>query len=285
LRIESAILLAWNVLALGACAESLAPSKSKTLRLAVDRAYEESGLAKALRAGFEQQTQGRLELVFGEASSLEKAIRSSSVEAVMTSRSEWVEKLQTEGLLINAKTIAHEELVFIGPSEDKFRSHGVTDPVEFLRSVIRSSHLYLRAAPGSAEAEAHARLARSNGDRPGSGSQIQTKLHGVAFVKEVVRRRAFGLVRRSALILAAAEGVKPNRVYQDGKPELVLPVVFHFLHPSKTQRAGADDLAKFLQSDLLQSLVERVGVGQVGLPFYAVGLPKEGQGAGVPQAN
>jgi len=270
---------------LGACAESLAPPKSQTLRVGVDQAFEETGLAAALRAGFEQQTQQRVALVFDTPVNLQKALRNSQLEVLMAGTNSWVKKLEVEGLLVDSMPIAHEELVFIGPQEDKFRSHGTKDPVEFLRNVIRSNHLYLRAAKGSVESDGHERLARLNGDRPGGGSELATKLVGVPFVKEIVRRRAFGLVRRSALVLAAAEGVKPNRVYQDGKAELVLPVRFLFLHPSKVHRSGQSSFKTFLTGELVRSLVERVGVGRVGLPLYTAGLPKTGEGAIVPQVE
>ena len=264
------------------CDEFLAPKTAEEVVLGVDISFRETGVAEAFRAGFEQSSQRRLRISYKEPELLRKDLRSGLLEVILTSRSAWGDDILTEGLVSRAKDIAHEEFVFIGPAEDKFRSHGSKGPVEFLQNVIRSNHLYLIAKPLSFEQEAHARLEKETGDRPGSGSQIETKLFGVAFVKEVVRRNAFGLVKRSSLVLAAAEGIKPHRVYQQGEAALVLPVRFLFTHPTRMKLGHAKVLAEYVANEQWESVISKLGASRVGLPFYSTGMPEAGRGAEAP---
>ena len=265
------------------CDEFLAPKATEEVILGVDICFRETGVAEAFRAGFEQASQRRLRIAYKEPELLRKALRSGEFEAVLTSKSNEGQQFLTEGLVSQKIDIAHEEFVFIGPAEDKFRSHGSKGPVDFLHNVIRSNHLYLIARPSSFEQEAHARLERLTGDRPGAGSQIETNLRGVAFVREIIRRNAFGLVRRSSLVLAASEGTQPHRVYQQGEVDLVLPVRFLFAHPSRIKLGHAKVLEEYLKSEQWDSIVSKLGASRVGLPFYSTGMPESGEGAKAPQ--
>ncbi|MEE2904202.1 MAG: hypothetical protein VYC39_17880 [Myxococcota bacterium] len=264
------------------CDEFLAPQASTEVILGVDISFRETGIAEAFRAGFEQASHKRLQFSYREPEILAKALRDGQLEAVLTSRAVWSDQTLVEGIVSKEEAIAHEEFVFIGPAEDKFRSHGSKGPVEFLQNVIRSNYLYLVARPSSFEQEAHARLERKTGNRPGSGSQIETTLSGTAFVKEVVRRNAFGLVRRSSLVLAASEGIKPHRVYQQGEPQLVLPVRILFAHPARAKQGHALLIQEYLVSGQWRSILEKLGASRVGLPFYSLGMPKAGAGARAP---
>ena len=107
-------------------------------------------------------------------------------------------------------------------------------------------------------------------------------MSGTAFVKEVVRRNAFGLVRRSSLVLAASDGIKPHRVYQQGEPDLVLPVRILFAHPARAKQGHARLIQEYVMNGRWRSILEKLGASRVGLPFYSLGMPETGAGAKAP---
>jgi ABC-type tungstate transport system permease subunit len=269
------------VAALG-CPTSESPSTAAVPRIGADRALERSGLAPYLRAAFETTHRERCAWIFAEADELERRATAGELDVVLLMDRGRADALAAAGVVRRVEVLGHEEAVIIGPIEDQFRSHGTVDPVEMVQNIIRSNYLVLTPAVGSSEHDVFRRLEKAARDRPGSGSQEASPLSGPKLVAELVKRKAFGVVLRSSILFAALEGVRPLRVYLDGQPDLVVPIVAAEVHPARTARPEASVLWGFLTGDASRGILEAFGAQRFGLPIYQPGLPAGGRGATVP---
>lgn len=261
-----------------ACTDSTAP----VLQIGVEDELQATGFAAYIQSAFEAETKLRTAVQLGTAAEVASMAERGSIDVALLTSDEAVERLKDDGVAAQATAFAHEELVFIGPVEDQFRSHGSTDGVTFIKNVSRANYLYLKAKPGSAEADRHAALFVKSKDREEAGSFLPSPHSGVALVEAVVRRKAFGLVRRSGIVLAAERGIEPHRVYQDGHPDLVLRLWAVQVHQARTKRAGDKGLSAWLAGEAGAKIVGAFGKQRFGLPIYGVGVPARGQGARVP---
>lgn len=271
------VAVAASALAATACSE-----RSSTLIIGADDTFATNGFAHYLQAAFEEKTKQRTKLVLGDSLTVQKMAERGVVDVVLLGSDGAIERLKADGVAVRVEPVAHEEFVFIGPVEDQFRAHGSSDPVEFLKNVTRSNYVYMIAADGTPENDRHKSLERRTGDRPGAGNHRQSRKAGVELVKEIVGKKAFGLVKRSAVVLAATDGVKPNRVYQDGRADLVLGMFAAEVHPGKTKRQRNSAFVDFLLGEDGRKIVEKFGSERFGLPLFGAGLPPAGEGAKVP---
>jgi len=265
-------------LLLAACPRSDEPK----LLVGVDEAIASTGFAAYLQTAFEAHTKQPTELIVGTAQDIADRAAAGTIDVALLTSEEQVQRLRDANVVAVAAPFAHEELVFIGPIEDQFRSHGSTDPVEFIKNVSRANYLYLKARAGSTEAERHRALFLATKDRVEAGSFMETELSGLPFALEVIDKKAFGLLRRSAILMAAEQGKTPHRVYQDGHEGLVLALWSVAVHPARTKRAGDRGLHAWRGGADGAKLVEKFGAQRFGLPIYAAGVPREGEGAKVP---
>lgn len=258
------------------------PAEEVRIKVGVDRALEGLAAAEYLRAAFENKSEQRLDLHYGSSHDLAELALRGDFDLLLLASDRQLARLETEGVVLRHATWAHEEFVFIGPSNDPMRAHGSQSTAELMRNLSRSSYLMLKPKKGTAEFDAYTDVLLAAGDPNESGSFVATDLDGVAFVKRVIDDRAFGLVRRSAILQAAKEGRKPLRVYQEGAPELVLRLRVLELHPERTKRPRRPELYDFLFSEEGRGIAEKLGSAAYGYPLYAPGEPPEGRGARVP---
>ena len=146
-----------SLLAIG-CSEHLAAPSQPELKIGIEQALVDSGFGAYVQAAFEHQHRVRTRLVAGDASTVEGLIKKGVVDTAIVTSDQSIARLERDGLIVSKQAFAHEELVFIGPTEDKFRSHGSSDAVEFLKNVTRSAYKYIVPREGSAE---HHRLEKA----------------------------------------------------------------------------------------------------------------------------
>lgn len=252
------------------------------LRIGADATLQGLGLVEYIQAAYEEQTKTPSKIVYGSTIELQKLAETGKLDYAFVVSEDTMEEFKKEGLPIRAQTYAHEELVFIGPWDNMLGSHNYGNAKDMMKNISRSNYRYLRAKIGSVEWARHKRLFRIGGDRGEPGSFFSTKVEGVDFVKEVIERNAFGLVKRSAVLQSVIEGKLPHRLYKEADPDLVLRLVIVEIHPGKTKRKRSPGLYDLIMGGKGRSLIERFGANKFGYPMFAPGEPPEGEGAGVP---
>ncbi|MCA9549554.1 MAG: hypothetical protein KC933_05920 [Myxococcales bacterium] len=256
---------------------------SARVKVGVDQTLQDLGLAEFLQAAYEAETKERLELQYMDTAKLEKAVMAGEVDSALVMSEATREALESEGAPIRSAIYAHEELVFIGPFENMLGDHiQEENGVGILQAIARSNYRYLRARPGSVERARHDLLFKLSRDRMEPGSFFETKLEGAALMKESVKANAFALVKRSALLLAALDGVTPHRIYREGDPALVLRLAVIEVHPGKTKRPRHPGFYDYVMGEKGQVILSRFGADRFGYPVYGAGAPPEGEGAKVP---
>lgn len=274
------------VLALSCLGFALAgcPKSEPPVRVGVDESLEPLGLAQFLRAAYEEQSKERLELVHLDTNALAKAALEGELDYALVLSEEGRAKLEEEGIPVRAKVFAHEELIYIGPFENHLGDHiEAATAVGIMQAMARANYRYLRGRPGSVERARHDLLFKKSKDRMEPGAFFETKLEGAALVKKAVETNSFALVRRSALLSAAKDGVRPHRIYREGDVELVLRLALVEVHPGKTKRPRRPGFFDFLTGPEGTKVIERFGAERFGYPVYGIGEPPAGEGAGVPK--
>jgi ABC-type tungstate transport system permease subunit len=270
-------------LLLAAAGAAGCPRGEAPVVLGVDQSLKDLGLAEFLQAAYETEHKERLSLTYLDTGRLEAAVLAGEVDTALVMSEATRAALEADGAPIRSAIYAHEELVFIGPFENYLGDHiQDSDGVGILQAIARTNYRYLRARPGSVERARHELLFKRSGDRGLPGSFFESKLDGVALVREAVKGNAFALVRRSALLLAAQEGVTPHRIYREGDPALVLRLALVEVHPGKTRRPRRPGFYDFVLGEAGQAILARFGADRFGYPVYGPGAPPEGEGAKVP---
>jgi tungstate transport system substrate-binding protein len=248
------------------------------VHLGVDAALEEVGLGPWLVASFEKATGERAKLHHLPPLELVAAVKAGEIDEVLLGSQEAVEHLESEGLLADAKTVAHEELLLVGPRKNYLGKYVHTQGAELLRNVARTNYKYLEPAPDSVEGLRHARLFEATGDRVEPGAWFSTQLRGSDLVRAAIARDAFALVRRASLLLVAREGQLPGRVWAEGDPALVVEIVAGRVHAAKTERENRG-LHAWLVGEGGAEVLRTFGEDRLGHPLYAPGAPPPGEGA------
>lgn len=255
---------------------------SAAFRLGVDQALAPLGIAEYLEIAFENRGTSRVELRYARSADLVDQALAGQHDLLLLASEPDLQRLDREGVATRVSTWAHEEVVFIGPGEDPLGTHGSSTPALMLQNISRSTYNFLKPDPRSAEGARYSEIWVKTKDANESNSFTASALEGVELVKKAIALKSFALVRRSALLLAAADGVRPERVYQDGKPDLVLRIRAVEIHPARTKRPRPTELHEFIIGSEGRAIVERFGADRFGYPVYAPGEPPEGEGARVP---
>jgi tungstate transport system substrate-binding protein len=213
------------------------------MRLGVDTALLESGLAKALQQGFGRDTGVAVKLIGMPALPLLEGLERGEFDAALANAPEVEARLAQQGLAHDRRAIATGEFMLVGPAP-----RGKTrDPaaVAGLRSVIdaltqvRSAALatpgsitFMSAADGSgthAAEQALWRLAKLGPTAP----WYQNAKPGRSLIAQARAQGAYALVERGAW---AAQGGSPLAVLVEGDPVLAEPVhvmrAFRVNHPA-----------------------------------------------------
>lgn len=263
-------------------AQAPAELQQRAVVLGVDRALEPSGVHEFLRTAFESRSDKRVSFVVASAYDLTQRAAAGELDGLLLATDPAFHTLEAAGVVEGARVVGHEEIVIIGPGEDQIRSHGAKTAPEFIQNIGRFAAIYFKAKRGSAEELVHREIMREAKDRE-PASFIGTELEGLAFLERVIGHpRAYGMVLRSTLVLGASLGKRPNRVYMDGQPDLVVRLRAVVVRSSRTKRAPQPELAAFLLSEDTEKAFAEVGRARFGLPLYGAGDVEPGQGAKVP---
>lgn len=256
--------------------------EKRTVVLGVDRAIEPSGVHEFLRTAFEVSSNKRMSFLVASAYDLTQRAAAGELDALLLATDPAFHVLEAAGVVESARVVGHEEMVIIGPAEDQIRSHGAKTAPEFIQNIGRFAAIYFKAKRGSAEELLHREIMREAKDRE-PGSFIGTELEGVAFLERVsAHPRAYGMVLRSTLVLGASLGKRPNRVYMDGQPDLVVRLRAVVVRSSRTKREPQPELAAFLLGEETEKAFAEIGRARFGLPLYGRGDVGSGEGAVVP---
>ncbi|MEQ8275519.1 MAG: hypothetical protein RMA76_33255 [Deltaproteobacteria bacterium] len=254
-----------------------------TIRFGVDATLKELGLGEFIQASYEESSKQRTELIYADTDKLFELASAGKVDTAFVISERALERLDKAGIPIRAETYAHEELMVIGPYDDRLGKHGKASGAAFLENVSRLNYRYLKGKRGSVEHARHTKLFIEGGDAAEPGAWFDTDFEGLALARAAIQKNAFAMVKRSSLLLAAAEGKLPHRIYKAGDPALVLRMVIVEVHPSRTKRPRHPGLYDFITSEEGQKIVASFGVKRFGTAVYAPGAPDPGVGADVPE--
>ena len=224
-------------------------SLADPLRLGVDRALMDSGLAPALLHAFGADTGIAVRPVAGPAVPLLKALEQGEIDAALTNAAEAETRLDQQGLAHDRQTVATGEFVIVGPSvrgmsggkgrvgkgagstggtgkgsasgggagEDVFGpalSHDAGAALKRLAQADPASFIFLTAADGSGAHMAEQALWRGAGVAPASPWYVALA-PGEDLMAQARARGAFAVVERGAWL---ARGGAPLAIRVDGDP-------------------------------------------------------------------
>ena len=211
------------------------------LRLGVDRALDESGLARRLRFAFSADTGIAVLLVPGPALGVLEAVRNGETDAALVNAPSAEEPLEQQGLVHDRRTIATGEFIVVGPPPaggrgrlpppgrsaveafERIRAQATTDP---------ASLVFLSAGDGSGVHVVEQALWRAARIEPVAPWYVAADRER-GFTEQVRARGAYALVERGAWL---ALGGRPLVVVAEGDPLLVESVhvmrSFRVSHPA-----------------------------------------------------
>jgi tungstate transport system substrate-binding protein len=233
-------------LALWPAAEALAQQRrslADPMRLGVDAALFDSGLAKALQRGFGRDTGIAVKLVSMPVLPLLEGLDRGEFDAALANAPEAEAKLEQQGLAHDRQRIARGEFALVGPAprskvKDPASIAGLRNAAEALIQ-IRSAALampgkvtFLSAGDGSGTHVIEQALWRAAGIGP-TPPWYATASRAPGLIAEARARGAYAVVERGAW---AAQGGGPLAVLIDGDAALAETVhvmrAFRINHPA-----------------------------------------------------
>jgi tungstate transport system substrate-binding protein len=231
--------LAMQALAARALAQN--PDTAGPLRLGVDRALDESGLARRLQHAFGADTGILVLLVPGPALAVLEAVRNGETDAALVNAPAPEEDLERQGLVHDRRAIAAGEFIVVGPPPPGPRrrlpppGHSAVEVLERIRDQASgdpASLVFLSAGDGSGVHVAEQALWRVARIEPVAPWYVSAEA-GRSFTAQVRARGAYALVERGAW---RALGGAPSIVVVEGDPLLVESVhamrSFRITHPA-----------------------------------------------------
>jgi tungstate transport system substrate-binding protein len=210
------------------------------LRLGVDRALEESGLAKRLQRAFGFDTGIPVLLVPGPALAVLDAIRDGEIDAALVNAPAAEEELDKQGLVHDRRVIATSEFVIVGPPPPgpaRKRPPPGRSAIELLERIQAQAAtdpnvVFLSAGDGSGVHVAEQALWRVARIAPAAPWYVSAE-RGPGFTAQVRARGAYALVERGAW---SVHGGAPSAILVEGDPLLVESVhamrAFRVQHPA-----------------------------------------------------
>jgi len=211
------------------------------VRLGVDRALAESGLARSLQHAFGADTGIAVLLVPGPALAVLEAARNGEVDAALVNAPAAEDALEKQGLVHDRRAIAAGEFVVVGPAPARVRGRlpppvaSAIEVLERLRAQAATdpaSFVFLSANDGSGVHVAEQALWRAARIEPVAPWYVAADA-GTPFTSQVRARGAYALVERGAW---TALGGAPLAIVAEGDPLLVESVhamrSFRVSHPA-----------------------------------------------------
>jgi tungstate transport system substrate-binding protein len=226
---------------IGAALAQKPSERGGPLRLGVDRALAESGLAHSLQHAFGADTGIPVLLVPGPALAVLEAARNGEVDAALVNAPAAESALERQGLVHDRRPIAASEFIVVGPPPAKVRGRlpppgrsGV-EALERIRaqaSADPASLAFMSANDGSGVHVAEQALRRAARIEPVAPWYVPADA-GRDFVAQVRARGAYALVERGAW---TAAGGAPLAVVAEGDPLLAETIhamrSFRVAHPA-----------------------------------------------------
>lgn len=217
-------------------------SLSNPLRLGVDFALVESGLAGSLQRGFGRDTGIAVQLVAGPALALLDALERGELDAALTNTPEAEMKLSKQGLVHDRRAVGNGGLVIVGPAP----KGKLADPAGIARGrdvalalqriaaagLTLNNVQFLSAGDGSGTHASEQALWRAAGVAPAAPWYVPA-VNGASLVAQARARGSYAVVERGSW---AAQGGAPLAVLVEGDPLLEMPVhvmrSFRINHPA-----------------------------------------------------
>jgi tungstate transport system substrate-binding protein len=229
-----------TLLPVGSARAQQRKSLADPLRLGVDHALIDSGLAPALLHAFGADTGIAVKAVPGAALPLLDALERGELDAALTNTPEAETKLDQQGLVHDRQAVAGGEFVIVGPAlrgkgEDVLGAALARDAVGALKRLAAApaGFSFLSAADGSGAHVAEQALWRKAGIAPAAPWYVALA-PGENLLVQVRARGAFGIVERAAWL--ARGGGAPLAVRVEGDPALAEQVhvmrSFRVNHPA-----------------------------------------------------
>jgi tungstate transport system substrate-binding protein len=215
-------------------------SLADPLRVGVDQALIDSGLARALQHGFGADTGIAVKLVPGVALTLLEALERGELDATLTNAPEAEARLDKQGLAHDRQPIATGEFVIVGPvvrgkGEDVLGgalSRDIVAALKRLKEAAPDNVSFLSAGDGSGAHVAEQAMWRAAGIAPAAPWYVALK-PGENLIAQARARGAFALVERGAWL---AQGGAPLAVRIEGDARLAEEVhamrSFRVNHPA-----------------------------------------------------
>ena len=215
-------------------------SLADPLRLGVDSALIDSGLAPTLLHAFGADTGIAVKAVPGAALPLLEALERGEIDAALTNAPDAEAKLDKQGLAHDRQSIAGGEFVIIGPAvrgkgQDVLGAALSQDAVAALKRLVAAapgSFVFLTAADGSGAHVAEQSLWRQAGIAPALPWYVSLA-PGDNLIAEARSRGAFAIVERAAWL---GRGGAPLAIRVEGDPRLAEAVhvmrSFRVNHPA-----------------------------------------------------
>ena len=217
-------------------------SLADPLRLGVDVALVESGLARSLQRSFGRDTGLAVQPVPGPALPLLEALERGELDAAITNTSDAELRLANQGLVHDRRPVAVGGLVLVGPApkgrvSDPAGVAGSRDAASALQQIaaaaaVPSTLRFLSAADGSGAHVAEQALWRAAKVAPAAPWYAQAGKTG-SLAAQARETGAYALVERGSW---AALGGAPLAMLVDGDPLLDMPVhvmrSFRISHPA-----------------------------------------------------
>lgn len=217
-------------------------SLADPLRLGVDVALVDSGLARSLQRGFGRDTGIAVQLVPGPALPLLDALERGELDATLTNAPDAELKLDRQGLAHDRRAVAIAELVLVGPApkgkvRDPAELAGGRDIAGALQRLAAAAATtdtlhFLSAGDGSGTHAAEQSLWRAARLAPAPPWYVSAD-KGAGLIAQARARGSYALVERGSWL---AQGGAPLAVLVEGDPLLELPVhvmrAFRVNHPA-----------------------------------------------------
>lgn len=272
------VALAWvvaGVVAVAVIGCGRRPAAVAPVRVAVIGGMTMTGLWQEVAAAFTSRSGIPVEVVAtGPKEVLDEAFRAGGIDLVTLHSSDTATNLVADGLAINLRPWARNELVIVGPTADPAGIRGLRDGAAALRKIAAAGAPYVGARNVGSQTVA-AGLWRKAGIEPAGDWLLKDESPGrqgvVAFA---AARRAYVIVGRIPILwgkLAAAA----MEIMVEGDPEMRRPYVVLEANPAAhlgRNPDGARRLADFMTSPEGQAVLRGFAARQdTGLPvFYPV---------------
>jgi tungstate transport system substrate-binding protein len=202
------------------------------LRLAVDDALFESGLALALQRAFGRDTGVAVQILHGPATGVLEALERGEHDAALTNAPSVEEPLDKQGLVHDRHVIAHGDFVIVGPAVLAKPLAAGSDAVLAMNRLSQAQVPFITRPDGSGTHLAEQGMWRAARIAPTPPWYLQAD-KGSSVLAQAAQHRACAFVERG-MWLAGGAGIagKGYRILAEGDPRMGVDV-----HVMRTFRA------------------------------------------------